>query len=266
MRTLPSRGASLAELAAVLAILGLVFTLSIPALPEILSEEALATAAREVSGILTAARARAVFQGAEVGVKWTANSGDLVLSVYQDGNGDGVTTADIRKGVDKLVAGPYWLGSRYAGVTFSFVPGHGRPRSLGRSHREPRGPDPVRALGHLLVLARRPCVPRDRVPLEQEASAGRRPGDAREREDPDLDLAREKAEVDRPVVRSAGEGRLGRGEPLRRPEVEPEAVWTACTGRGRRRRPAAAPTGRGRPARARRNPAGSGRRSPRVAA
>ena len=97
--------------------------MSVPALWEILAEEALATASREVAGILTAARARAVFQGAEVGVKWVANAGDLVLTVYQDGNGNGVTTADIKKGVDRLVAGPYWLGSRYPGVNFSFVPG-----------------------------------------------------------------------------------------------------------------------------------------------
>ncbi|MGA7989796.1 MAG: GspH/FimT family pseudopilin [Thermoanaerobaculia bacterium] len=117
------RGVSLAETAAVLCILGLVFAMSIPALSEILAEESLGTAAREVAAILTAARARAVFQGAEVGVKWVANAGDLVLSVFQDGNGDGVTTADIKKGVDRLVAGPYWLGSRYPGVTFSFVPG-----------------------------------------------------------------------------------------------------------------------------------------------
>ncbi len=117
------RGHTLAELAAVLAILGLVFAMSVPALSEILAEESLGTAAREVAAILHSARARAVFQGAEVGVKWVANAGDLVLTVYQDGNGNGVTTADIRKGVDRLVAGPFWLGSRYPGVNFSFVPG-----------------------------------------------------------------------------------------------------------------------------------------------
>ena len=117
------RGTTLAELAAGLALLGLMLSASVPALREILAEESLATASREVAGILTAARARAVFQGAEVGVKWIANAGDLVLTVYQDGNGDGVRTADIKKGVDKLVAGPYWLGSRYPGISFSFVPG-----------------------------------------------------------------------------------------------------------------------------------------------
>ncbi len=122
MRT-SDRGVSLPEMTAVLAVLGLVFAMSVPALWEILAEEALATASREVAGILTAARARAVFQGAEVGVKWVANAGDLVLTVYQDGNGNGVTTVDIKKGVDRLVAGPYWLGSRYPGVNFSFVPG-----------------------------------------------------------------------------------------------------------------------------------------------
>ncbi len=124
MRGTPdTRGTSLAELLAVLVILGLVATLSLPALTDFLAEEGLTTAAREVSGILGIARARAVFQGTDVGVKWVSRGGDLVLSVYQDGNGNGVTTADIKKGVDRLVAGPFWLGGRYPGISFSFVPG-----------------------------------------------------------------------------------------------------------------------------------------------
>ncbi|HEX7614930.1 MAG TPA: GspH/FimT family pseudopilin [Thermoanaerobaculia bacterium] len=117
------RGTSLFELLVVLIIFGLVFALSVPALLDLLSEESLATAAREVSSILTTARARAVFQGADVGVKWISSGGDLVLFVYQDGNGNGVTTADIRTGVDRLVAGPYWLRGKYPGISFSFVPG-----------------------------------------------------------------------------------------------------------------------------------------------
>lgn len=117
------RGTSLPELLVVLLILGLVFALSVPALSDLLAEEGLQAAAREVSAILTTARARAVFQGAEVGVKWISSGGDLVLSVYQDGNGNGVTTADIKKGVDRLVAGPYWFRSKYPGISFSFVPG-----------------------------------------------------------------------------------------------------------------------------------------------
>jgi type II secretory pathway pseudopilin PulG len=117
------RGTSLPELLVVLLILGLVFALSVPALTDLLAEEGLQAAAREVSAILTTARARAVFQGADVGVKWISSGGDLVLSVYQDGNGNGVTTADIRTGVDRLVAGPYWLRGKYPGISFSFVPG-----------------------------------------------------------------------------------------------------------------------------------------------
>ena len=117
------RGTSLTELLVVLLILGLVFALSLPALSDLLAEEGLATAAREVSGILNMARSRAVFQGVDVGVKWISSGGDLVLSVYQDGNGNGVTTADIRTGVDRLVGGPYWLRGKYPGISFSFVPG-----------------------------------------------------------------------------------------------------------------------------------------------
>ncbi|HEX5854207.1 MAG TPA: hypothetical protein VFZ57_01190 [Thermoanaerobaculia bacterium] len=117
------RGTSLFETTAVVALLGLLFALGAPAMTEILAEEGLSAAVREVSAILTGAQARAVFQGADVGVKWISQGGDLVLSVYQDGNGNGVTTADIRKGVDRLVAGPYFLRGKYPGITFSFVPG-----------------------------------------------------------------------------------------------------------------------------------------------
>jgi len=117
------RGTSLPELVVVLAVFGLVFALSLAPLTEILAEEGLQAAAREVSTILTAACGRAVFQGVDVGVKWVLSGGDLVLSVYQDGNGNGVTTADIKKGVDRLVAGPFGLRNKYPGITFSFVPG-----------------------------------------------------------------------------------------------------------------------------------------------
>jgi type II secretory pathway pseudopilin PulG len=118
-----THGASVPELVVVLAILGMVFTLGLPPLTDVLAEEGLATAAREVSTILIGARDRAVFQGVDVGVKWVLSGGDLVLSVYQDGNGNGVTTADIKKGVDRLVAGPFGLRNRHPGITFSFVPG-----------------------------------------------------------------------------------------------------------------------------------------------
>ncbi len=170
------RGVSLAEMTAVLAVLGLVFTMSVPALWEILAEEALGTASREVAGILTAARARAVFQGAEVGVRWVANAGDLVLTVYQDGNGNGVTTADIRKGVDRLVAGPYWLGSRYPGVNFSFVPGMDGADPGWRADRRRVGPGPVREVEHLLVLAR--SGTRRRAPCTSRTASAARPPSA----------------------------------------------------------------------------------------
>jgi prepilin-type N-terminal cleavage/methylation domain-containing protein len=117
------RGTSLAEMIVVLAILGIVFSLGLPPLTEVLAEEGLAAAAREVSTIFIGARDRAVFQGADVGVKWVSSDGDLVLSVYQDGNANGVTTADIKKGVDRLVAGPFGLRNKYPGITYSFVPG-----------------------------------------------------------------------------------------------------------------------------------------------
>jgi len=39
-------------------------------------------------------------------VKWVSGNGDIVLTMFEDGNGNGVLSADIREGKDRLVAGP----------------------------------------------------------------------------------------------------------------------------------------------------------------
>jgi len=119
------RGFSMTEVLVSLCIAGLVFALGLPLCIDALFQTALAAACQDVAGVFTLARGRAVFQGRDVGVKWVSVGGDVVLSVYEDGNGNGVTSADIKKGIDRLVAGPYWMKGRYPAISFSFVPDFG---------------------------------------------------------------------------------------------------------------------------------------------
>lgn len=125
------RGFTVSEALVSISILGLVFALGLSLCTDVLFETALSAACQEVAGVFNLARGRAVFHGHDVGVKWISVGGDVVLSVYEDGNGNGVATADIKAGVDRLVAGPYWMKGRYPGITFSFVPDYSGPDPNG---------------------------------------------------------------------------------------------------------------------------------------
>jgi prepilin-type N-terminal cleavage/methylation domain-containing protein len=118
-----ARGFSLPELLVGIAILAIVFLLGIPALGELNGQMTIRAASTTIATILHEAHMRALFTRCDVGIKWTTLNGDVVLAVYQDGNDNGVTSVDIRKGVDKLVQGPVSMKGRFGRITFSFIPG-----------------------------------------------------------------------------------------------------------------------------------------------
>lgn len=116
-------GYSFTELSAVLAILSAAAMLSIPAAAEISRQLSMRAACNEIAAIFTRARAMAAFERRDVGIRWTSVGGDVTFAVYQDMNGNGVLTEEIRKGTDVLVEGPVSMQRRYPGITFSFLPG-----------------------------------------------------------------------------------------------------------------------------------------------
>jgi type II secretory pathway pseudopilin PulG len=116
------RGITLPELVVSLALAGMITSTALPALSNILKKTSIDGATTDVALVFNLARNRAILSGRDTGVKWYAKNGDVVLTLYEDGNGNGVTTADIRKGVDRLVAGPYWMKGKYPHITFSFLP------------------------------------------------------------------------------------------------------------------------------------------------
>ncbi|MCL4810206.1 MAG: prepilin-type N-terminal cleavage/methylation domain-containing protein, partial [Thermoanaerobaculia bacterium] len=118
-----TRGLSLPELLTTLAILSIGAGLSAAALHAYVGMATLRAATHEVATVFNMARARAIHRGAYCGVKWVARDGDLTLQVHQDGDGDGVRSDDIDRGVDPLVFGPLSVKSRWPKVTVAFIPG-----------------------------------------------------------------------------------------------------------------------------------------------
>ena len=118
-----SRGFSLLELLIVLGIFGVMAAISIPSVGALLAQLSIQAASSHVATVFNSARARAVFHGVDVGIRWTAVDGDLQFAVYEDGNGNGVLSEDIRKGTDRLVEGPYSMHGRYPHIEFRFLEG-----------------------------------------------------------------------------------------------------------------------------------------------
>ena len=134
------RGYSFLELTMVMA-LGV--TLGAVALPDYLTaldDVRAIGATRHISGRFQRARMEAVMRSATVGIQFTQISGGYSYAVYLDGNGNGVLTRDIQRGVDRRIAAPERLPDQFAGVEFGAIAGL-PPVDPGGT---PPGTDPIR--------------------------------------------------------------------------------------------------------------------------
>ena len=93
-------GYTAAELVAVLAIVGAVTALVAPGIFQLSAAHAVRSSAGEVRAMLFQARALALSRGRYVGVKFRKNGNRYEWALYGDGNGNGIRTAEIAKGVD----------------------------------------------------------------------------------------------------------------------------------------------------------------------
>jgi type II secretory pathway pseudopilin PulG len=142
---MPEKGFQLVELCVVLALLGSLVTLGVPPLLRISADLRLRLAAEEMVGALRSARAFAVRHNANVAVKFrTGEDGVVTFTLYRDGDGDGVLTKDIEKGVDPEVSRPRRLAHLGKGLGFGFPPGP-PPADPGSPGRQlDRLDDPIR--------------------------------------------------------------------------------------------------------------------------
>jgi len=110
----------------VMFVLGLVATLSGVAVPQMLAalDDFRATgAARYMAARLQRARMEAVMRSAEVAVKFTKTPAGYAFAVYVDGNWNGIRSADIANGVDRLLSGPERLTDNFRETDFGTLDG-----------------------------------------------------------------------------------------------------------------------------------------------
>jgi hypothetical protein len=82
-----------------------------------------AMAARYVAGRIGSARIDAVRRASAVALRFEAVDDDYMYAPYEDGNGNGVRTAEIRAGIDRPLGGFEKLGDKFPGVEFELLPG-----------------------------------------------------------------------------------------------------------------------------------------------
>lgn len=90
--------------------------------------------------LLRNARTTAISCGRSIGVVFERNPQGWRYQLYEDGDGDGIRTADIAIGTDPPAGTPGRVGERWEGVDFGFLP-------LARVRKVPPGSGWVASLG-----------------------------------------------------------------------------------------------------------------------
>lgn len=137
-----ARGYTLLEAMVVLAILGTLATLGVGALNRIREQSASESLLLVVEGLLGEARTRAIQDSVHVGVRFGQSGGAVVARLYRDGDGDGVTAEDVRRGVDRPLGPAEVLradGARVAVPEGASCDPSGAPLSPGDPVRFGRG-------------------------------------------------------------------------------------------------------------------------------
>jgi|TARA_B100002003_G_scaffold72615_1_gene67644 type II secretory pathway pseudopilin PulG len=116
-------GVSLLELLVVLGLVALMAALALPSMLGGLDDARGMAAARHVAGLARLTRVQAAMRSTRVGLRFEREGAAYRYSVYVDGNGNGLRSRDIRRGVDKAITPPERLGERFPGVALGIVPG-----------------------------------------------------------------------------------------------------------------------------------------------
>jgi type II secretory pathway pseudopilin PulG len=122
------RGLQLIELLVVVALIGLTCAAVLPSIAELRTAGRGAAAAREMALTFQALRWKSVTQNRNHGLLFTVQDGGWVWFEVADGNGNGLSSAEIRRGVDLTLSGPHRLEARVSGVHLGFPPGGAVPR------------------------------------------------------------------------------------------------------------------------------------------
>lgn len=160
----PSRGYTLLEALFTVSLIVVLLGIAVPQLFAGLEEMRTRSAARYLAARLRLARAGAVARARRMAVQFEPEGNDYRYVTYLDGDGDGVRTADIRRGVDRRIGTPERLTYAFSGVRFGILGGvpvvdgavaDGGPVRIGASNLLTFSPDGTATPGTLYVCGRK---------------------------------------------------------------------------------------------------------------
>ena len=136
-------GFTLVGLLVTLAVVVIVASLGLPELFRASAQARLDLGAAEIASTLRLARIYALRHGANVALKFRTDAdGSVFYAIYRDGDGDGVRTQDLERGIDPQVEPWRRLTHLGRGAGFGFPPGPlppdpGSGRPIGGSRHDP---------------------------------------------------------------------------------------------------------------------------------
>ena len=136
-------GHSLLELLVVLILLGIGTVLAFPAAADRLAVARASAAAREIALTMHALRWRAVARHASHGLLFQRDTRGWYWYVVRDGNGNGLSVAEVRRGTDLTLSGPHRISDRIQGIYPGFPPAPRIPRIPPRTGAMPDVVDPL---------------------------------------------------------------------------------------------------------------------------
>jgi prepilin-type N-terminal cleavage/methylation domain-containing protein len=137
-------GYTLAELLAVLAIVAIAVAVTLPAAAQLRDAGRAAAGARVMASLLSSQRWKSTTTGRTTGFQFRKIGADWTWREVADGNGNGLRSAEIARGVDIVLGGDRSLGERVDHVTLGFPPGGTFPEAPPGTSRLQLGDDPVR--------------------------------------------------------------------------------------------------------------------------
>jgi type II secretory pathway pseudopilin PulG len=120
-------GRSALELLFAVAILVSLLALGLPGLRAYSSEAHILGAAEVFKQEFRKARSIATTSNRQTAIRFEVTADGSFVSVYQDGNNNGVLSADIQRGVDKRLAGPRLLTPGAPNLRIAILPGTPAP-------------------------------------------------------------------------------------------------------------------------------------------
>lgn len=138
------RGGTAAEILVVATLAGIAAAVALPAASRIRDAGRTEAGARYVATLFAAKRWEGVAGRRSVALHFERDGGGWVFREAEDGNGNGLRTDELRRGVDRYVGAPVRLESRVEGVRVGLLPDRSVPEAPPGNGVLPPDGDPVR--------------------------------------------------------------------------------------------------------------------------